>query len=870
MNGEVETLHRTTLEGQGIIWACPLIVTEGVGVNRVKEPVTAGIPFPQGTVHSTSNLVLMNDEDESIPRQIQALSYWPDGSVQWGLVEFFANAPAFSSISYQLLCSHDADPNQEIPGCTIRQEASSLIVDTGAVNFALNRTSLQPFQRIEVEGHSVLSDRGSSVVFVDDKGEQYEPRMSVFNVESNGPIRTTIYMEGVFEKASSALAKFIARLNFFLQSGFVEMRLTIRNDNPAHHPGGLWDLGDAGSIYFSELSLDLEWPKCASSTVKWSIEPHTPLKLGTGSEVAIYQDSSGGGNWRSSNHMNRTGEIPQTFCGYQVTSNGEVVEEGRRATPMMYVESDTFRISGAIEQFWQNFPKGVTANHGGLKLSLFPKQFGDVFELQGGEQKTQTLFWHFGSPEQKEMTVDWRHDRLILQCTPEWYAKSGALKYVTPRTLDPNAAYCQLIDSIIDGKNTFFDRREIIDEFGWRNFGEVYADHEAVGNQGSFPLVSHYNNQYDVVYGLLVEYIRTGDKRWFSLMQELARHVIDIDIYHTEKDRPAYNGGLFWHSDHYSDARTATHRTYSRRNLTSQELDGYGGGPSNEQNYTTGLLHYYFLTGDPLAREAVLGLANWVVNMDRGIGGILGWLDRRPKGGASATVDREYHGPGRGGANSINALLDAYRLTHDDAWVEKAEKLIRRCIHPSDRIEAHNFSDVENRWSYTVFLQTLGKYLDFKSDRQDLDYMFAYAQASLLHYADWMLHNEVPYRQVFDRVKKPTETWPAQDLRKSNVMKFAAKYAEPSRRVQYREKSEYFFQASISDLLTFSTCRLTRPLVLLLVNGYMHAYFQQHPEEAGPTKTKQFDFAQPKRFIPHLNEVYKAKEWVSSVLALRS
>ena len=82
----------------------------------------------------------------------------------------------------------------------------------------------------------------------------------------------------------------------------------------------------------------------------------------------------------------------------------------------------------------------------------------------------------------------------------------------------------------------------------------------------------------------------SGDVRWYQLMRDLARHVIDIDIYHTQEDRPAYNGGLFWHTDHYTDAATATHRSYSRANRDTQGGSRYGGGPSNEHNYTTGLL----------------------------------------------------------------------------------------------------------------------------------------------------------------------------------------------------------------------------------------------------------------------------------------
>ena len=76
-------------------------------------------------------------------------------------------------------------------------------------------------------------------------------------------------------------------------------------------------------------------------------------------------------------------------------------------------------------------------------------------------------------------------------------------------------------------------------------------------------------------------------------MNELAAHVIDIDIYHTDRDKAAYNGGLFWHTSHYVDAGTLDATAPTR----AQPGVG-GGGPANEHNYTAGLLLHYLLTGD--------------------------------------------------------------------------------------------------------------------------------------------------------------------------------------------------------------------------------------------------------------------------------
>ena len=217
------------------------------------------------------------------------------------------------------------------------------------------------------------------------------------------------------------------------------------------------------------------------------------------------------------------------------------------------------------------------------------------------------------------------------------------------------------MQSAIEGPDRFEQKREVIDEYGWRHFGDIYGDHEAV-RQLEPPLVSHYNNQYDPVAGFVLQFLRTADPRWWTMADELGQHVVDIDIYHTDQDKSAYNGGLFWHTYHYGDADTATHRTYpvSAKGLT------HGGGPSSDHNYTTGLMLHYFLTGDAASRETVIGLGQYVLDMDDGRQTIFRWLDGGDTGRAIQSAVG-YFGPGRGPANSLNALVDAHRLSGDAA-----------------------------------------------------------------------------------------------------------------------------------------------------------------------------------------------------------
>ena len=266
-------------------------------------------------------------------------------------------------------------------------------------------------------------------------------------------------------------------------------------------------------------------------------------------------------------------------------------------TVALHSRSQWHLLRSACPDFWQQFPKAIDVEDGRLNLRLFPCQYGNPYELQGREQKTHTVWLHFGCGDHPGVdSLSWVHRPFRVHCTPEWYTRTEVIPQLSPASTEPNDRFESFISTVIDGPNSLLARRELIDEYGWRSYGDVYANHETAYFKGEHPVISHYNNQYDMIYGVLIQYFRTGDPRWFELAAPLARHVVDIDIYHTVRDRAAYNGGLFWHTDHYRDAATCTHRAYSAANRHDRKTL-YGGGPSSEHNYTTGLLHYYYLTG---------------------------------------------------------------------------------------------------------------------------------------------------------------------------------------------------------------------------------------------------------------------------------
>ena len=236
--------------------------------------------------------------------------------------------------------------------------------------------------------------------------------------------------------------------------------------------------------------------------------------------------------------------------------------------------------------------------------------------------------------------------------------------------------------------------------------------------------------------------------------------------------------------------------------------------------------------------------------MDDGSKTILRWLSPSYTGLASNTQSPDYHGPGRGAGHSIMALLDGHRLTGERRYLRKAEQLIRRCVHPEEDIDRLELLDAERRWSYTVFLQAVGKFVDYKSELGEIDDCYAYARAALLHYARWMAQHERPYYDQRERLEYPTETWPAQDVRKSDVFAYAAQLAGPAERERFTERARFFFDYSLTTLVQEPTRAFARPVILLLSNGFLQLRGRARTDHPVAAELPPAQFGPPERFVP--------------------
>ena len=135
---------------------------------------------------------------------------------------------------------------------------------------------------------------------------------------------------------------------------------------------------------------------------------------------------------------------------------------------------------------------------------------------------------------------------------------------------------------------------------------------------------------------------------------------------------------------------------------------------------------------------------------------------------------------------------------------------------------------------------------------------YRYVRESLLHYARWMAENERIYLDYPDELEYPTETWAAQELRKGTVLLTAAEHAEDAEATRFRDRAGAILDGAWQRLMSFETRNTTRPLALVLQQGYLETFFQsfdpnpiwKYPSPAELDSDGPFDPEMPCEFTP--------------------
>ncbi len=638
-----------------------LRVSESAGIARESWPVTRGVPLPEEALEDLDSMGVEDADGRAVSAQFRALSRWPDGSLKWVLTDFQADVPANGEAVYTLFYGGEKADVLPAVSVQIEEEAERITVCTGPLRFGVSRKrfSLVEFAELgEVEADGVfvpeeevvgLEAGGEAWVricesFFDDEGKRYiygmggaclaslaEDAYSV-EVEEAGPLRAVIRCEGAFEAeapmhhyAGYRPFRFVVRIYAYAGQATLRVLHTVVV------------ACNARETEVEEIALRV--PAALKGPVRYRAASRLPVEgpLEAGASVLLSQ--------RLENHF---------YLDWRAGEQVRRLAEGERTQGWMAVEDAKVGIGVGLRYMPEEYPKalGTAGTGGGIDVYLWRDPDGKRLSLK---RYDEVVAWHegegvysdgTGTAKTSEFTVCFYRtaerggvpSRLCgflnppdVGVDPAWTAACEATGGFAP--LDPERF--PESERMMEGYVDWMERNiRLGGWYGFWDWGDVLAVWDVATNDWRFyGRWGWCNSEWDPRHGVWIQYLRTGEARYFRLGEAMTRHSVDVDTCHFHPFRPYMEGGCFRHSvDHFGDEPCASH------------------------TFVDNWVDYYYLTGDLRTYEVLREAGAFFLRFR--------W-----------TEDPAYSFSLRGIANVLRGLLYVYEVTGEARFKERAEEV---------------------------------------------------------------------------------------------------------------------------------------------------------------------------------------------------
>ena len=231
---------RNRLLGTGIVWISsdpitplsadtkiPFTIDVPNGVDTLTNyPVRFGVPFPEGSVWNTDNLILVDSKGKELPSQFEVAGRWArEGAIKWLLIDSIISGKNGDEI-YLVLGKRSSKSLPSTP-VVVRKKGDTFDVNTGVAQYivgvdgALIKEARLNKQLTAKEGKS----RGLYVVDQIGRLAKAGSKDASVKLEADGPVSAVIRVEGFYvTDDGEELARHITRLEF--NSGRPEVSAT--------------------------------------------------------------------------------------------------------------------------------------------------------------------------------------------------------------------------------------------------------------------------------------------------------------------------------------------------------------------------------------------------------------------------------------------------------------------------------------------------------------------------------------------------------------------------------------------------------------------------------------------------------------------
>lgn len=574
----------------------PFEVSNWADIARTGEPVTAGIPLPQGAVYDLSKLRITDNSGNTVPAQFKALSKWwreknlgaQNPSVKWVLCDFQAGVPAANRTSFTL--KDDNASGAPSTALSLTQDASQVTVVTGPLKFTVSKTHFNLFDGVWLDanangqfeaGEQIVASNAQNggVITSGDWSTQgcvngtphYSSQKAPERVviEEQGPLKVLIRVEGRHYAASAGTTKGLYGYQVFITAyagkPCVDVQWAVTN---TYMEGDKPELGATPwTAYvwpFTAYNLDLN------------------LNLGGTQTYALLGQTEATGTLAAS-----AVRLLQSQGNYSITN----ATGGTDARGAASVSNGTLGVRVAMRDFAPNNPKGISLIKDKISLEIFPSS-ATPYSLDPFSRKNHRMRFEFfgGAPASGALlSLSKQMDAPLRLLAPrEWYRLTNAWERgfgVPPSNEWDRKAPSAWTRMAKTSSGVNWINYGELDEFNgggdhW-NLTSCYWHYLLTGNPEEF----EYAEKQTLNFNDIVP-VHTGSNRWTDLAYWALPegHLSGLSNFHNPEELgfqasiQFYNGTYTWHRSNIPDA---------------------GHMPNKEE------LEYYLLTGDPATRDAI-------------------------------------------------------------------------------------------------------------------------------------------------------------------------------------------------------------------------------------------------------------------------
>lgn len=569
--------------------------------HAVGAPLTFGLPLPKGLVHSPDHVRVVDPAGREVPAQVTAVTTWEpvDPSLKWIWVFFFAG----QTDRYTIEVGDDVRraPTARDPLHPDLQVVNSQR-DRGSLEFTAGRLHVTVKQgdggfiseaALDIEGDGFEADdviavgpqsRGGFVDLLDDAG--LDPARAVvfktFIERGSGPLHAVLRVEGEYRygRPDNRPTPFVTRihayagksylrvLHTFIYTGTPDKHVPLAGEFPhvATQKDALTkgDPADQGVTQpddrIASIGLGLTaklGPAAVATTVVrrgswWA--PGAPARVTASSGDGVFsivQDGPRTDGVSAAPPPESPADRRQGGFAATVRAGDRTLDRAERADGWVDVSDGSRGIAIGMKGFIEEYPKEIRFDPATGQFDAFawspsvaPASFARMDTKPGAEGSVENwaqglaktsefvLYFHDGRATADDVAATMRHllAPSVAHAEPSWYASSGVYGRFAARGANHPG-----LERALDYK---FDwvlfNQQWAPWFGLFDYGDVKVRYD-----GKWDMWGHNEPAQD--FEVWMQFMRTGDVRYFDAAQAFSRHTMDVDNTHWPAG-PQYRG----------------------------------------------------------------------------------------------------------------------------------------------------------------------------------------------------------------------------------------------------------------------------------------------------------------------------------------